>query len=240
MDLNSQRIFIRNIDRTDEIDNIRFLSDGKIGIIFKGSSFEYSYRKDNVSFQPIEDVDIPTESELEDEAKIDEEQKVLDEILNIIKKDCEEYEYSLRHSHNMGDHFVSDDLPSIRHALEPYTNLLDNPYFAKFKFDGDPCSYYVSEHNINRLPRELCLPKDIQIISVYSSLGKNIYNRSKTFYANSPIPKRKKLYDDYEVYAYNDSSRLDQSVSLRYDVIQKYRFNIRNNKIIGLSDETPR
>lgn len=240
MNLNNKRIFIRNADRTGDIDRIRFLSDDKIGIIFKGSPFEYSYNKSNVLIQSTEDIEIQSEFELEKKKKIEEEQIVLDEILDIIRKAKEEYEHILRRSPDMKNYW--DDLPSIERALEPYVNLLDNPYFAKFKFAGDTCSYYISEHNINKLPRELQLPQNTHIISVYSNLGKNVYNLSKTFYANSPMLKKRKLYDNngYEIYVYNDRCCLDQSATICYDVVQKYRFDIRNGKIIGLSDETPR
>ena len=47
--LNGKRVLIRNIDKTDEIKSIRYLPDGKIGIIFKGLDQEYKYNSANIT-----------------------------------------------------------------------------------------------------------------------------------------------------------------------------------------------
>lgn len=230
--LNGKRILIRNIDKTEEIRSVRYLPDGRIGIIFKGLDQEYKYNPANITIYEQNATPQIDEYELANHELIKREQETLNTVIESV--------YDILNNKVYGHiPFLSPNYKrSRKQAAAPYKNFLKNPYFAKMRFAGDQNSYYISEHNINNFSHELPLPEHIKIISVYSDLGRHIYDRSPTFSARKPLEKLIPI--GHKLYRYNIDASMNGSDLIQYNTIEKLRFDIRDGKIKELKDETSR
>ena len=230
--LAGKRVLIRNVDKTDDIKSIRFLPDGRIGIVFKGLDIEYKYNPANITLFEEHKTPQVDQYELAQRKLLEREQQVLNSIIACTHDTLYSRIYS--HAPFLSPYHNLDK----NHLAEPYKNFLNNPYFAKMKFADDKNSYYISEHNINKLSSEINLPENVKIISVYSDLGRHIYDRRATFLANTPLEKLIPIGEN--IYRYNIDAKMNSGHMTEYNIIEKLRFDIRDGKIRELKDETPR